>query len=535
MKKLLLSLLLISWTYVFAQDKNTDSTEVYKKRVLETFEIELLNSYYKQNGNNAAVTGGIGTEELSDITPTIRLSIPLNDDDILTIDAGISAYSSASSSNLDPFDNSGASTGHEEDDDDYDKLAFDDDDDDDDDDDNDDDDDDDDDDNDDDDDDDDDDNDDDDDDDDDNYGTSEVNGSPWVESSGASKQDIWLNGSIRYSHSSDDRNQNWHAKMSYSSEYDYTSFGFGAGISKLFNKKNTELNIKGSAYIDQWKPKYPTEIDSYFEADQDLNKGFFQSIDILNQQGNKIDKNGTNAWRPFNNTLIQNTDRNTYTLSLEFSQILSKNSQLSIFVDLIKQQGWLANPMQRVYFSDRDNFYIGNPEHISNYTSRNNTEVFQLADDIERLPSTRFKLPIGIRYHHYINEFLVIRSYYRYYMDDWGVLSNTLNIELPVKINQYFTIRPTLRVYNQTQADYFAPFEDHISTQDYYTSDYDLSQFTSQQYGVGIRYTDLLTNTHIWSLGLKSIDFKFSHYDRSTGLHANIISFGVKFVMDTKK
>ncbi|MFT6811281.1 MAG: hypothetical protein ACJA01_004529 [Saprospiraceae bacterium] len=41
---------------------------------------------------------------MTDYTPTLVVSIPLGDDNVLTIDAGISAYSSASSSNLNPFD-----------------------------------------------------------------------------------------------------------------------------------------------------------------------------------------------------------------------------------------------------------------------------------------------------------------------------------------------------------------------------------------------------------------------------------------------
>lgn len=82
-----------------AQDDNS-----YKKRVLETSEIDFLTSYYTQDGENAAVTGGTGTEELTDATGTVIVSIPMNDDDVLTVDAGISAYTSASSSNVNPFD-----------------------------------------------------------------------------------------------------------------------------------------------------------------------------------------------------------------------------------------------------------------------------------------------------------------------------------------------------------------------------------------------------------------------------------------------
>ena len=51
----------------FAQEENADQSGTYKKRVLENTEIDLLFNYYNQDGENAAVTGGRGTEELSDI------------------------------------------------------------------------------------------------------------------------------------------------------------------------------------------------------------------------------------------------------------------------------------------------------------------------------------------------------------------------------------------------------------------------------------------------------------------------------------
>ena len=88
---------------VSAQQENT----TYKKRVLEAGELETLFSFYSQDGPNAAVTGGEGTEQLTDATSTLVLRMPLNEDDVLTVDAGISAYSSASSSNVNPYDGDG--------------------------------------------------------------------------------------------------------------------------------------------------------------------------------------------------------------------------------------------------------------------------------------------------------------------------------------------------------------------------------------------------------------------------------------------
>ena len=476
MKKILIILVVFCSFLGNAQTTDSETNKTYKKRVLENTEVDFISSYYSQDGDNAAVTGGIGTEKLTDIASSLTVSIPLNDDDVLTIDATISAYSSASSSNLNPFDFE--------------------------------------------------------DEDEDNNTNNTAGGSPWVESSGASKSDAWTSLNFSYDHSSEDRNTILGANASFSKEYDYTSIGFGGSFTKLFNEKNTEIGIKANAYFDSWQPLFPEEIDEYIDDNQNLNDGFFSSIDILDDDGVIINKNSDDVWSPLNPTLIEDESRNTFSLSLSFSQILSEKAQFSIFADIIQQSGWLANPMQRVYFSDRANYYIGNAESIPNYTSKSNTDVFQLADDIERLPDTRFKIPVGARFNYYINEVVSLRTYYRYYYDDWGISSHTASVELPIKISDKFTLYPSYRYYNQTAADYFAPYEQLLSNDEFYTSDYDLSEFNSNQFGFGVSYTDIFTKRRIWKLGLKSVDLKYSNYERNTGLNSSIVSLGFKFVMD---
>ena len=482
MKKIALILALLFFGKIVAQQ---DSTKVYKKRVLETTEVDFLTSYYAQDGDNASVTGGIGNEHLTDFASSIIVNLPLNADDVLTIDAGFSAYTSASSSNGNPFDQSGASGNGDDDDDD-------------------------------------------DDDDRQNRAAGDITGSPWVASSGASKSDVWGTINAAYSHSSDDRNLIWNANASVATEYDYFSLGFGGGVLKQFNEKNTTLGLNANVYLDTWNPIYPTELKAYDDVNGDLSQGFFNGVTILDQNGT-----ASADWSPVEGFgLIEDKSRNSYSASLSFSQILSKNAQISLFLDVIKQQGWLGNPLQRVYFGDVDNYYIGNANSINNYTSPSNTDVFQLADDIERLPSNRIKTPIGMRFNYYVNETFVLRTYYRYYFDDWGVTSHTASVEVPIKITDKFTLYPSYRYYTQTAADYFAPYEENLSTNEFYTSDYDLSEYSANQFGFGVSYTDIFAKAHLWNFGLKSIDLKFYQYDRNTTFTSSIISAGFKFVMD---
>lgn len=438
MKKKLFLLFCVFGYYAQAQQK--DSTQVvFKKRVLESTEVDFLTSYYKQDGIHSAVSGGSGTEDLTDVTASIVVAMPLSDDEILTVDAGISSYTSASSSNINPYDSS--------------------------------------------------------------------NPSPWQASSGASQQDQLTSLVIAYSSTSDDRNTIWNAHASASAEYDYSSIGFGGGLTKEFNDKNTEVGLSASAYLDTWMPIYPKELQDFSDNGNNLNGGIFNRFIIT----------GNTNYNPSQFTFHDNKKRNSYSLSLSVSQVINKKLQGSLFLDVLYQQGLLSTPYQRVYFKDIAASFINE---------------FRLANDIERLPDTRFKLPIGARINYYIDERFVLRTYYRYYSDNWGIQSHTANIEIPVKITDKFTVFPMYRFYTQTASDYFAPIDTHVSTDKFYTSDYDLSAFNANQYGFGVNYTDIFANAKVWKFGLKNIDFRYNHYDRNDGLSADIISLALKFFME---
>jgi len=441
------------WFSAFAFSQAKDSTDVvYKKRILEGVEVDYLLSYYQQKGIHSSVSGGMGSEKLSDLATNITVSIPLNDDDVLSFDAGLSAYTSASSSNVNPFNSTGASGGGGDDDDDRRVVGT--------------------------------------------------------------------------GHSSDNRNFIWSSDIAFSNEYDYTSIGFGGGISKLFNNKNTELSLKASVYLDQWRPIYATELHEYAKYGTNFqNIGYFSGVTILNQSGNPSTTYFPSAFKPW-----ETTNRNSYAASFGFSQVATKKMQFSIFLDVLQQEGMLSTPYHRIYFADKANYYIGQAQYIPVYETSQNKGVYHLADDIERLPSTRFKTPIGSRLNYYVNERLAIRTYYRYYWDDWGITSQTASIELPIKLSDQFTFAPTYRYYTQQSSKYFAPYETHLSTETFYTSDYDLSTFTTSQYGFGLNYTDIFTSSKIFNFGLKNIDIRYNHYDRNDGLQANIVTIGVKFV-----
>lgn len=254
----------------------------------------------------------------------------------------------------------------------------------------------------------------------------------------------------------------------YSNEFDYNSFGGGIGFTKTSKDKNREFNIKAQAYLDKLKLIYPVELRTF-------GGGNFRE-----------------GW----------TDRNSYSASLAYSSIINTRLQLAFLLDLIYQQGYLGTPFHRIYFKDN-------------------------SESVEHLPDTRFKIPVGIRLNYFAGSKLIVRTFYRYYKDDWGLQANTFNIELPYKITQSVSLSPFYRFYKQHGLKYFAAYQGHTATENFYTSDYDLSNFTSHFEGLGVRLSPpegLMGMHHITNMELR-----FGHFNRSNGLNSNIISLALTF------
>jgi len=98
-----------------AQDSTATDSTAYKSRKLKIDEINLVSSYYKQDGNNSAVTGGVGTEELTDISNYIDLKLvrysKSGKKQTIDFEVGVDHYTSASSDKVDLIANSSASSG----------------------------------------------------------------------------------------------------------------------------------------------------------------------------------------------------------------------------------------------------------------------------------------------------------------------------------------------------------------------------------------------------------------------------------------
>ena len=103
-----------------------------------------------------------------------------------------------------------------------------------------------------------------------------------------------------------------------------------------------------------------------------------------------------------------------------------------------------------------------------------------------------------------------------------------------MELKAFYKVTPTitpslsLRLYQQTGSKYFLPYKEHLLTETYYTSDYDLSAFYSVKAGAGLRFAPYKRMFGSWSFD--EIELMYYYYRRSDGLQAHFIStyFGIK-------
>lgn len=424
MKKICLTIIGLYIILLHAFSQTTNDSSAYKSKPLHVDEVNLVSSYYKQDGNHSPVTGGIGTEKVTDLSNVIELKFVGWDKNqnkhTLTGGLGIDHHSSASAA--------------------------------------------------------------------------------YVSKTGASKTGgSRIYPSVDWTVENDHKGSSFGLGSYYSTEYNYKSFGADVHFSQKTKNRNGEFSAKAQAYFDKVTMIYPSEfipvpITTVTPGGTVTITTASGRTTVLTTGGQVVTTSGGKH--------VPSSPRNTFTGSLSYSQIVNTHLQLLFLFDVVAQNGYLGLPFHRVYFSNGK-------------------------DTIENLPSSRFKIPLAIRLNYFLGDNIILRSYYRYYTDDWGLTSNTASLEVPVKLTPFFSISPFFRYYRQSAAKYFAPYEVHNANEKYYTSNYSLSKFQSNFFGVGFRMAPP-KGVFGWQ-NFNSLEIRYGHYTQTTDLVSDVISFEFKF------
>lgn len=296
--------------------------------------------------------------------------------------------------------------------------------------------------------------------------------------SSASRKDFRVHATVGF-----DRNlkNGWSvgANTGASAESDYLSFGLGLMAGKQSADKSGEWSATLQTFFDDLRWINPGEPHI-----------LIYPAELRNQEWFDIYK------------------RYSYNLSFSFYRSINRRMAAGFYPGISFQHGLLSTPFHRVYFED---------------DSRR----------VENLPQQRLKIPIGAQLNMFLGKMWIIRTFYRFYWDDFGITAHTLDVETPVKVSQKITLSPFIRLYSQTGADYFKPYAQHELTQEFYTSDYDLSKFESYKTGLSFRYTPLSGEYHTWSF--TEIELRYSRYKRSDGLWANLITAFINLKRERSK
>src|ERR1035437_9918937 len=190
--------LLLSLMCSFGQGTTISDSSKIKERKLSLDEINFVSGYYHQNGDNSAVTGGIGTENLTDIANTLSIDLSMvnknSNKEHFNFELGFDHYTSASSDMINP----------------------------------------------------------------DSVATRE--GKYVYALTSASRQDARIYPSLSWSVDNDKKHIYYGAGLSYSHEFDYYSRGANVHFNKSSKDNNREFDIKLMAFFDEWKVIYPFEL-----------------------------------------------------------------------------------------------------------------------------------------------------------------------------------------------------------------------------------------------------------------------------------
>ncbi len=369
---------------------------LYTKKKLKESDVELLLSYYTQDGIHSAVTGGEGTEFLQVYSANVNYSQQINETKTYNIHVGADIISSASTDRID-----------------------------------------------------------------------------FVMSS-ASRLDQHTTLGFGYSQKLKNPRNELGGGLIFSIESDYTSVGgefWGAHLSK---DKTLEVSASLQAFFD------------------DLRWGRLKKPYIIEAQTLLYPQElrGTD-WFDIHN-------RYSYNFSVSVRKDLNKRMSLNILPAYTYQEGLLSTPFHRVYFTN------------------------EFLPRVENLPRKRNQAALGVQLNSFVTNRVILRSYYQFYTDDFGLSSNQLKLELPLKVTPKWNLSPFIRYVNQNGSRYFRPYKQHEDTETFYTSDFDLSDFWSANVGVNLNLTKRTDYGKQYGFGGWS--FRYSYYKRSDGLYAHIFS-----------
>jgi hypothetical protein len=236
----------------------------------------------------------------------------------------------------------------------------------------------------------------------------------------------------------------------YSGEHDYTSLGINGSLSRDFDRRNRTLGLSAAITYDVSSPEggVPSALTSLLASEE--GEVEFEGEEREGEGGGGEGKTVIDLVASLNQVIDRKTiARFNYSLSHSTGYMNDPYKFLSVV-----QPAGAADPGEPV-----DYLYESRPR------SRNKQAAF---GEIRR----------------YIAGSTVDVSY-RYFWDDWGIRSNTVDLFYRFPLGRRYAVQPHYRWYKQTEADFYAPYLlDGSPRPAHASADYRLAPFTAYTFGL---------------------------------------------------
>jgi len=190
-------------------------------------------------------------------------------------------------------------------------------------------------------------------------------------------------------------------------------------------------------------------------------------------------------------TWLGHAESRSYDVGL--SQILTKNLIGGLTLEVITDDGFLANPYRMTRYVD-----TGNPRGYS------------LASPA--FPNTRTSTAVQGQLKYYLPYRAAVTGSYRYFQDTWGISANTYELDYTHPIANIWILEGRLRYYHQGHATFYSDLYPYANSQNFTARDQNLAASENRTIGVKATYALLPDGWKIFKRGTVTMDLSRIQY-----------------------
>jgi hypothetical protein len=183
-------------------------------------------------------------------------------------------------------------------------------------------------------------------------------------------------------------------------------------------------------------------------------------------------------------TWLGHAESQSYNVGI--SQILTKNLIGGLDLEVITDDGYLANPYRSVRYVDA------------------NAKGYSLGSQI--YPDTRTSTAIQGQAKYYLPYRAAVTGSYRYFHDTWGITASTFEVDYTHPIKNIWILEGRLRYYKQNSASFYSDIFPFYPSQNFMARDQDLASAENATIGAKVTYAFLPDGWKIFKRGTVTVD-----------------------------